>query len=200
MNSVLFGSLVLFSAASLFTPGPNNIMMMSSGAHFGFRKSVPHMLGVMLGFPFMTLLAGIGLGAILQRYPLIHELLRFAGAAYIGWMAWKIANTKTLHAKEDVPSKPLTFLQAVLFQWINPKAWTMVTSTIAAYTTAGGDFTKDLAIIVGCFLFIGIPSACTWTFGGKLMATLLHSPRRFRIFNLTMAALLALSIITIFLH
>lgn len=200
MNSVLFGSLLLFSAASLFTPGPNNIMMMASGAHFGFRKSVPHMLGVMLGFPLMTLLAGFGLGAILQRYPLIHEILRVAGAAYIGWMAWKIANTKTLHEKDDAPTKPLSFMQAVLFQWVNPKAWTMVTSTIAAYTTAGGSFNMELAIIVGCFLVIGIPSACTWTLGGKLMAKLLHSPRRFRIFNLTMATLLALSIITIFLH
>jgi threonine/homoserine/homoserine lactone efflux protein len=200
MDSVLLGAFVFFAISASVTPGPNNILMMASGANFGFRKTLPHLLGVVIGFPLMLLLIGLGFGAVLQSYPLVHEIIRYVGATYMLWMAWKIASTSKKIDDAKKPAKPMTFLQAVLFQWVNPKGWTMGVGAMAAYTTPGGNYFHELLVIILVFMLVGIPSALLWVMGGKFTATLLGSPKHFLIFNRVMGGLLALSVIPILFH
>ncbi len=199
MDSVLFASLIFFVLTSSVTPGPNNIMLMASGANFGLRRTLPHMMGVVTGFPIMVLLVGLGLGSVLQASPLIHEIIRYVGAAYILWMAWKIGTAKAVK-EGKTNEQPMSYLQAVLFQWVNPKAWTMGISAIAAYTTPGGDFLMQLIIIIVVCTIISAPNSLLWILGGKFMARLLHNEKRLIIYNRTMGILLALSVIPILFY
>lgn len=199
MDSVLLASLVFFVLTSSVTPGPNNIMLMASGANFGLRRTLPHMMGVVTGFPIMVLLVGLGLGSVLQASPLIHEIIRYAGAAYILWMAWKIGTARAVK-EGKANEQPMSYLQAVLFQWVNPKAWTMGISAIAAYTTPGGDFLMQLAIIIVVCTMISAPNSLLWIMGGKFMAHMLHDEKRLIIYNRTMGILLALSVIPILFY
>jgi len=124
----------LFAVSSTITPGPNNIMVMTSGLNFGVKSTIPHLLGVCIGFPIMVILLGLGLGLIFDLYPFIHEFIKIFGVLYLLYLAWKIANsTSQIAGKQQ--QKPFSFIQAALFQWLNPKAWIMATSAIAAYTS-----------------------------------------------------------------
>ena len=133
MTHDLLSGLILFAFVSSVTPGPNNLMLMASGANFGFRRSIPHMLGVALGFVFMVLLMGAGLAQVFDTWPLAHVALKFVSIIYMLWLAWKIANAAPIKARETQGS-PMTFVQAAAFQWVNPKAWAMAITAITAYT------------------------------------------------------------------
>lgn len=189
-------SVFLFALSSAITPGPNNVMLMSSGVNFGVKRSLPLVFGVMLGFPAMFVAIGLGLGSVFQRYPLIHEGITIIGVAYLLYLAWKIAGSgRPVHS--DSESRPLTFMQAALFQWVNPKAWIMALGAIAAFTSAGPDINQQVLRIAGIFMMASVPSAWTWLLFGVGLQRMLADDQRRQRFNWFMAALLVLSIIPV---
>lgn len=184
-------ALITFAFVSSITPGPNNLMLMASGANFGFRRSIPHMLGIGLGFTFMVLLVGAGLVQVFDRFPVSYTVLKVVSVAYLLYLAWKIAHAAPAKAGE-ASGVPMTFLQAAAFQWVNPKAWAMALTATTAYTP---DHTLHAILIVALvFGAINLPSVSTWTVLGQQMARVLTNPRRLLVFNWTMAALLVASL------
>ena len=187
---LLYG-LILFAFVSSITPGPNNLMLMASGANFGLRRTVPHMLGIAIGFTVMILLMGAGLGQLFELFPLAHTVLKTLSLAYLLWLAWKIAHAAPIDAQGDVGA-PMTFLQAAAFQWVNPKAWAMALTAISTYTP--DQRLGTIVIVAAVFGAINLPSVGSWTLVGQQIARLLTSPRRLAAFNWTMAILLIASI------
>lgn len=190
--------IILFTLANSLTPGPNNIMLTASGAAFGYRKTVPHMLGIAAGFPVMTLAVGLGLGEVFVRYPFLHEALKWTGAAYLLYLAWRVANASGSDASR-AGAKPLTFTEAALFQWVNPKAWTMVLSAVPAFTTVGGDYHAELLTITAVFAALCLPSASLWCGFGMAIRRLIQKPQTLRIVNYGLAAGVAFSVILLFI-
>jgi threonine/homoserine/homoserine lactone efflux protein len=185
-------ALSLFALVSSITPGPNNLMLMASGANFGFRRTIPHMLGVGIGFTLMIVLVGIGLVQIFDLYPISHQILKVVSVIYLFWLAWKIANAAPPEGDVASESTPITFIQAALFQWVNPKAWTIALTAITAYTP-----NQTLGSVIWVALVFGIvnlPSVSLWTVLGEQMARFLTSAARLRAFNWLMAALLVASL------
>lgn len=188
LTAELFAALVAFAFVSSITPGPNNLMLMTSGTNFGFVRTIPHMLGVSVGFTLMIVLVGAGLAKIFELYPLTHQILKYASCAYLIWLAWKIANAPPPGAKTDLEAKarPMTFIQAALFQWVNPKAWTMALTAVSAYTLPT-DPVVSLLIVAAVFGAINLPSVSSWTLLGMQLRRFLSDPLKLRIFNVTMA-------------
>ena len=184
-------AVALFAFVSSSTPGPNNLMLMASGANFGFIRSIPHMLGISIGFMVMLFAVGAGLVQIFDRFPVIYDLLKIASVIYMLWLAWKIANAAPI-TKNAQAGAPMTFLQAAAFQWVNPKAWAMALTAITVYV---GDASL-LWLGVGALIFavVNLPSVSMWTFAGQQMQRFLTNPRRLRAYNWTMAALLIASL------
>lgn len=186
-----------FAVVTTFTPGPNNLMLAASGANFGIRRTIPHIMGIVTGFPLLVLAISMGLGTVFQRYPEVHTVLKFAGATFLLYLAWRIASAGH-HEAKSATGRPLTFLEAALFQWVNPKAWVVAVSAIATYTTVGGQTSAEITVILIIFLIAAIGSTVTWTiFGVGISRFLKGSPRALRLFNITMAALLVLSIVPV---
>ena len=191
MTYDLFLALALFAFVSSITPGPNNLMLMASGANFGFRRTIPHMLGVALGFVFMVLMVGVGLVQVFDAFPISYTVLKVVSVVYLLWLAWKIANAGPAEASSDTGT-PMTFVQAAAFQWVNPKAWAMALTAISAYTP---EQTMTAILLVGLvFGAINLPSVGSWTVLGQQMARFLTNPQRLTLFNWTMAVLLVLSL------
>jgi len=191
MTYDLLLALALFAFVSSITPGPNNLMLMASGANFGFRRTIPHMMGVALGFVFMVLLVGAGLVQVFDTYPISYLVLKIGSVVYLLWLAWKIAHSAPINS-DDESSRPMTFVQAAAFQWVNPKAWAMALTAISAYTP---DQTLSAILLVGLvFGAINLPSVSSWTVLGQQMARVLTNPRRLSLFNWTMATLLVASL------
>ncbi len=184
-------ALITFAFVSSITPGPNNLMLMASGANFGFRRTIPHMLGIGLGFTFMVLLVGAGLVQIFDRFPISYTVLKILSVLYLLYLAWKIAHAAPVEG-EDVAGTPMTFFQAAAFQWVNPKAWAMALTATAAY--APEQTLNAILIVALVFGAINLPSVSTWTVLGQQMARVLTNPRRLLVFNWTMAALLVASL------
>ncbi|MEP1199637.1 LysE family translocator [Tateyamaria sp.] len=191
MTFDLIPALAAFAFVSSITPGPNNLMLMASGANFGFRRTVPHMLGIGIGFSLMLLLVGAGLVQIFDAYPISHHILKIGSAVYLLYLAWKIANAAPVRKGEDTGT-PMTFLKAAAFQWVNPKAWSMALTAVSVYTP---DTTfAAIALVALVFGAINLPAVSTWTIVGQQMARFLTNPARLRTFNWTMAALLVASL------
>lgn len=180
-------ALALFAFVSSATPGPNNLMLMASGANFGFRRTVPHMLGISVGFMVLMLGSGIGLVQIFDRFPLVYSVLLVASVVYLLFLAWKIANAAPAQA-QAAQGRPMTFLQAAAFQWVNPKAWTMALTAITVHVADNGAAVLALAALI--FAAVNLPSVSMWTVMGQQMARVLTNPLRLRVFNWSMAALL----------
>ena len=192
-------SATAFAAAMSGTPGPNNAMVAASGATFGFRRTAPHMLGIAAGFPVMVVAVALGAGDLLRAYPVLHAWLKWLGGAYLVWLAFKIATADPApKAGRAQGSAPLGFLQAALFQWINPKAWIVAMSGIATYTGAAGTalFAQALALAL-IFLAVSVPTVMFWTMTGVGAARLLRRPGGLRAFNVVMAGLLILSLLPV---
>ena len=185
-------ALILFAFVAGVTPGPNNMMLMASGVNFGFRRTLPHLAGVCLGFPAMVALVGFGLDAMFRAFPGFLTALRYVSVAYMLWLAYKIANAGPVHAA-DAGKQPLGFFGAAAFQWVNPKGWVMAVSALTTYT-AMADYAHSAGIVVLVFLLIAFPASGIWLVSGAAMRRLLANPRYVRPFNLTMAALLLASI------
>lgn len=191
MTYDLFLALALFAFVSSITPGPNNLMLMASGANFGFRRTIPHMLGVALGFVFMVVLVGAGLVQVFDAFPISYTVLKVASVLYLLYLAWKIANAGPAEASGS-SGTPMTFLQAAAFQWVNPKAWAMALTAISVYTP---DQTLWAIFLVGAvFGAINLPSVGSWTILGQQMARFLTNPQRLTQFNWLMAVLLVASL------
>ncbi|QYX57314.1 LysE family translocator [Roseovarius sp. SCSIO 43702] len=197
MSIDLLPALLAFCFVGVITPGPNNLMLMASGANYGFRRTVPHMMGVGLGMPVLVVLVGIGIIRVFETWPIVQTVLTVLSVAYLLFLAWKIATAAPPARTGDVEvaGKPLTFLQAALFQWVNPKAWFMALSAITLYA-AGRD---PLAIlwVAGAYVGVSTISTTSWTALGQQMRRFLGSPMRLRVFNWTMAALLVATLIPV---
>ncbi|MBN9031325.1 MAG: lysine transporter LysE [Rhizobiales bacterium 63-7] len=185
-------ALLIFALTTSITPGPNNMMLFASGVNFGFRRTIPHMLGIGAGFFALLIGVGFGLGALLKTVPLLYTVLKFAGGAYLVWIAWKIATSRAL-AEGQAGAKPMTFLGAAAFQWVNPKAWVMAVTAIATYTDTRQYFSTVLVVGV-IFVLVNVPSVSTWAGFGSALRDWLSDPVRLKWFNITMAVLLVLSL------
>lgn len=195
MSTQITLALAAFVFVASITPGPNNLMLMASGTNFGLRRTLPHIVGVNAGFVLMTLLVGLGLWKIFETYPLSYTVLKLVSVLYLTWLAWKIATAAPPpEAVEGASSgKPLTFLQAAAFQWVNPKAWAMVLTAMSAYTLPEHPL-LSLAVIALMFCLIGLPSILTWAVMGTQVRRFLNNPARLRAFNITAALLLMASL------
>ena len=189
-----FIGLLGFAFASSITPGPNNMMLMASGANFGVRRTVPHMLGVSIGFAVMIALVGIGLVGLFEAWPPAFTVLKVVSALYLVWLAWKIALSPAPSAGDaDSTGTPMTFMQAALFQWVNPKAWTMALTAIAVY--AGSRSVIAVLGVAAVFGAINLPTVGVWAAMGQYLRRWMTDDRRRRAFNWGMAALLVLSLV-----
>ena len=187
-------ALVLFSFVSSVTPGPNNMMLLASGLNFGFRRTIPHMLGIGIGFTIMVLLIGLGLGQVFVRFPVLYTALKLAGAVYLIWLALKIARSGPISRDEpNSAAEPFTFLQAAAFQWVNPKAWMMAVTAVATYMVVESP-TLNAMIVAVSFGVVNLPSVSVWALFGVGMRRLLDDPKKQKLFNWTMAGLLVLSL------
>ena len=193
MSSSLSSAFVLFAFVSSITPGPNNTMLLASGVNYGFRRSMPHALGISVGFMVLVISVGLGLGEVFKVFPWAYAVLRYVGAAYLLYLAWKIATAGGMSESNDERGKPMTFLGAAAFQWVNPKAWIMALGAITTYTPAEGYITNVLVIAL-VFAVVNLPSVCVWVGCGTGLRNVLREPRWLRVFNWSMAGLLVLSL------
>lgn len=194
----LLAALALFAFVSSITPGPNNTMLMASGANFGFRASIPHMIGVSGGFLLLVVAVGLGLGGLFAAYPELHDVLAVAGGLYLLWLAWKIATSSGLGMGET-GARPQTFLQAAAFQWVNPKAWAMALGAVTAYAPRDG-YVANILVVSVIFTAINLPCVASWTGFGVGLRRFLDRPAVLRAFNVGMALLLALSLLPVALE
>src|SRR5436853_6792680 len=198
MSHQLFFAFIVFAAVMFFTPGPNNIMLLSSGLTYGFRPTLPHIAGITIGFAFMVGVVGLGLGAVFIAYPVLQTILKYAGAAYLIYLAAVIALSEPVEPDEENARGPMTFWGAAMFQWVNAKGWVMVIGTITAYA-AIANFPWNIAIQVGLSLLLGILSCTAWALFGTALRPVLTSRRAVRAFNVVMAVLLLASLYPVFM-
>lgn len=195
------GSLLLAIAGFAFvtsaTPGPNNVMLLASGANYGFRRSLPHMTGIVVGVALLLALTLAGLGELFRMYPASHQWLQVAGISYLLWLAWRIATTPVSNDPENGSIRahsgrgPMRWWQATAFQFLNPKAWMMALAAVSGFTLTGDLYLTSGLVLMAVFALVGFPSIALWAVFGTLMQALLHNPSRQRAFNWTMAALTA---------
>jgi threonine/homoserine/homoserine lactone efflux protein len=188
--------LTVFALAAAFTPGPNNIMLTASGANFGFRRTIPHMLGVTMGFSLLLLGVAFGLGALFSTYPAIQDTLRLAGCAYLLYFAWRIATARRPNGADG--GRPFTILQAAGFQFVNPKAWMMGISAMTAFTLSGADYRQSALLVVAVFVLVTVGAVTTWASFGTAIGKLLKTQHAFQMFNVSMALLTVASIFLLF--
>ena len=197
MSQPLLIAFVMFAAVMFFTPGPNNIMVLSSGLTYGFRRTVPHIAGITVGFAFMVGAVGLGFGTIFIAYPVLQTILKYAGIAYLIYLAAVIAMSGPVTPGQDNQRGPMTFWAAVLFQWVNVKGWVMAIGIITAYS-AVASFPWNIAIQAALMFVMAALSSLAWTLFGSSLRSFLTSPRAVRAFNAVMAALLLASLYPVF--
>jgi len=183
---------VLFAFATAGTPGPNNMMLLASGANFGFRRTILHILGISAGLGVMVVAMGWGLSGVFRAFPILHEILKWLGAAYMLWLAWKIATATGINDK-SAAGQPMTFLEAAAFQWLNPKAWAMALGAATTYTPEGSG-SLTVLVLAGTFMLVGAPCSAAWAGFGQGMRRFLDRPAILRVFNVSMAVLLVASL------
>jgi threonine/homoserine/homoserine lactone efflux protein len=198
MSQPLLIAFVVFATVMFFTPGPNNIMVLSSGLTYGFRRTVPHIAGISIGFAFMVGAVGFGFETIFLAYPVLQTILKYAGAAYLIYLAAVIAMSEPVTPGQDNRRGPMTFWGAAMFQWVNVKGWVMVIGTITAYAGIAR-FPWNIVIQVVLSLLLGVMSTSTWTLSGSSLRPLMTSPRAVRAFNIVMAVLLLASLYPVFM-
>ena len=196
----VMAALLLFAFTATWTPGPNNILLASSGARFGFRRSVPLVLGVALGLPPMVFCVALGLGELFQTHSWIQDGVRIMGALVFLWICWKIISLPfpTNSGDDSVAGGPWSFLKAVGFQWINPKSWGTSLAIVSAYST-GEDLLLEALLLAFPFICAGLTSAPSWALFGSLIRGFLNTPLRFRVYNVIMGGLMGLSGLFLFL-
>lgn len=190
-------ALLVFAIVASATPGPNTLMLLASGVNFGFRRTVPHMLGVVFGFCILLLCVGFGLGVLLAAWPPLHQILIILGGCYLLYLAWRIATAGTLSPAKSKP-RPLHLFGAMLFQWVNPKAWMMSVTAMAIYVQPASP-DASVVIITAMFGLVGLPTVALWAGFGSVLRNWLDEPVRLRWFNRAMGLLLAMTIVPLVL-
>jgi threonine/homoserine/homoserine lactone efflux protein len=198
MSQPLLIAFVIFATVMFFTPGPNNIMLLSSGLTYGFRRTLPHVAGITIGFAFMIGTVGLGMGTIFITYPVLQTILKYAGAGYLIYLAAAVAMSGPVTPDQDNRRGPMTFWGAAMFQWINVKGWVMVIGTITAYAGIAS-FPWNITIQVMLSLLLGVVSCSAWALFGSSLRPILTSPRAVRAFNIVMAVLLLASLYPVFM-
>ncbi len=198
MSQSLLFAFIVFAVVMFITPGPNNIMVLSSGLIYGFRRTLPHIAGVTVGVAFMVGAVGLGLGTVFAAFPMLQTILKYAGAAYLVYLAVAIAMSGPLKAGQDNRRGPMSFWGAAVFQWVNVKGWVMVIGTITAYA-AIARFPWNIVIQTALSLLLGVVSTSVWTLFGSALRPVLTSERTVRAFNLIMALLLLASLYPVFM-
>ncbi len=188
-------ALIIFAFTAAFTPGPNNIMLLASGLNYGIRASLPFLAGVVFGVALVFLSLGLGIGFLFDRLPWLHQWIKVVGVIYLFYLAWLIATAKTEISETD--SKPLSFVQASLFQFVNPKNLVSMSSAIAAFTSTEGNIYVQVLLITLVFVMVALPSASTWLAFGHVLKRIINKPHRLKIFNVCMALLLVASVLPI---
>jgi threonine/homoserine/homoserine lactone efflux protein len=191
-----FSAIFLFALSTSITPGPNNIMIMTSGLNHGVKFSLPHLLGICFGFPIMVILVGLGIGVFFEMYPMLHEIIKIFGILYLLYLSWLIAVSSPTSLDGDI-SNPFSFIQAALFQWVNPKAWVMAAGAVSTYTTVSTDIFIQVVYIALAFFVVSFPSVGVWLIFGAGLKKYLKSPKHQKIFNVSMAILLVGSILPV---
>lgn len=181
------------------SPGPNNIMLMASGINYGVRRTLPHASGIVVGWPVMLLLVGLGLGKVFEAWPSAYTVLKVISGLYMLWLAWKIATAAPRSEESEGQGKPMGFLGAAAFQWVNGKAWIMAVSSIAAFALTD-NYLASVAVIVAIFALMSVVSSTSWTLFGAGLRRVLTHPRYFRIINILLALSLVASLWPMLVH
>lgn len=200
MTADFFLAIFLFCFASCATPGPNNLMLLASGVNFGFKRTLPHMMGINFGFGVMVFLVGLGLAKLFDIYPALHAVMKWGSIAFMLYLSWKIAMATAPQANTDEASKaavPMRWWQAAMFQWINPKGWAMGLAAISAYVPEqhGSASMPHLVVLALMFIVVNIPVGMVWTLFGVRLRTWLADDTHRRWFNYGMAGTLVLSLV-----
>jgi len=198
MSHPLLIAFIVFASVMYFTPGPNNIIVLSSGLNYGFRPTIPAIAGITFGCAFMVAAVGLGFGTIFVAYPILQTILKYAGAAYLIYLAIVIAMSGPADTEGDGEGRPMTFLGAAMFQWVNVKGWVMAIGIITAYS-AIASFSWNIAIQAALMFVMGALSSLTWTLFGSSLRSFLTSPTAVRVFNVLMALLLLASLYPVFM-
>ena len=194
MTTSLMLAFAGFAFVSSITPGPNNMMLLASGVNFGFRRTLPHMAGISLGCMIMLLVVGVGLEQVFTALPQLYDVLRYLGAAYLLWLAWKIATAHPVADQTSRGQRPLKLWQAAAFQWVNPKAWVMIVGAASTYAPRD-NYLANVAVLAGLLGLVNAPAICVWAGFGTALRPLLSHPAWVRVFNISMALLLVLSLL-----
>jgi threonine/homoserine/homoserine lactone efflux protein len=184
--------LVAFVVAATVTPGPNNLMVLASGANWGLTRTLPHILGIVLGFPVMIVAVGLGVSVVFDAAPWLHIVLKYLAFAYLCWLALRIATAARPGQAQGI-RRPFNVLEAAAFQWVNPKAWTMIVSGMAVFIDPGGNRALQVVGIAALFAAVVLPNCLAWAVFGRAIARFLADDRRRRWFNVAMAVLLVAS-------
>ncbi|MCI5071524.1 LysE family translocator [bacterium] len=187
MNVEQILAIVIFAFVSSITPGPNNLMVLASATNFGFKKTIPHILGISLGFAFMLMMLGLGLSLVFKSYPIIETILKVCCVLFLFFLAYKIATSSSIE-KGKRSKTPISFIEAALFQWVNPKAWAMALTAVSLFSP-NATF-KAVIVMVMVFTFVNIPCVSTWSFAGSKLGNFLKDPKKLKYFNYIMAGLL----------
>jgi threonine/homoserine/homoserine lactone efflux protein len=193
MSADAFVALLIYAFVTSITPGPNNFMLLASGVNFGFRRTIPHMLGISIGFASLLIGVGFGLGALLTAFPALDTALKIAGGAYLLYLAWRIGSSRSLGKDRQAEARPMTTLEAAAFQWVNPKAWVMAVTAMALYASPAEPFISA-AIVVVAFTLVNLPSVSSWAGFGVALRGFLSDAVRLKWFNIAMGVLLAATI------
>lgn len=185
-------ALLTFALVSSITPGPNNTMLLISGVNFGFRRTLPHLVGVTIGFGILVMMAGLGLAEIFNQWPLLYTVLRYGCAAYLIYLAWQMLRSTQVQLK-DSAKKPVSFVQAAMFQWANPKAWVMAIVGVTTYVPKS-HYLINIAMLISILLVFVFLSGSAWALFGNWIQRFIHRPHYLRIFNVAMSALLIFSL------
>lgn len=191
MDLQLMLSVAMFAIVTSGTPGPNNVMLTASGANFGYWRTVPHMIGIVLGILVMNLLVAAGLGVIFEQYPPVQQALKVLASAYLVYLAWKIATAKSSRIDSETDARPMSVVGGALFQFLNPKAWMMVITAIGSFTLGGDSYWVSVMAIAVSFMLMGFPCISMWAAFGTVVGRLLSSPSAWRWFNLVMGLMTA---------
>ncbi|MBS0240113.1 MAG: LysE family translocator [Proteobacteria bacterium] len=193
MSQDLLLSLLTFAFVSGMTPGPNNTMLLTSGVNFGFARTWPHILGVTIGFTIMFAGVALGAGRVFTAFPTLYSVLRIISIGYLLWLAWRIATAGTSDPVVSEKARPMTFFEAALFQWVNPKG-VMIALSVAANYVSPANLWAGVSLISAIFLTVSLISATTWAFFGTSLRPLLANERQVKIFNVAMAVALVASL------
>jgi threonine/homoserine/homoserine lactone efflux protein len=189
-----FLALLAFVVIATCTPGPNNFMVLASGANWGLARTLPHILGIAVGFPVMIVAVGFGLDAAFEAFPQLYEILKWVAFAYLLYLAWRVANAGRPKLEEE-GGRPLSLVGAAAFQWVNPKAWAIIISAVALFTSPGGNHLLEVGLVALLFGLVCIPNGVVWALFGTAIARFLENDRHRRIFNVVMALLLVASVV-----